>query len=76
MRSVIKDDCYGNSIYSYTNGMFFKRGDIVKVISKREPSSDVQVFDGRRFYVENCDLEFETGTYALAAPLTKKMKLS
>ena len=34
MRSVIKDDCYGNSIYSYTNGMFFKRGTLLRLFLK------------------------------------------
>ena len=63
MQAVIKEDCYGKSLYSCTNGIFFKQGDIVKVIFKRGPSSYVQVCDGRRFYVENSFLMFATDTY-------------
>lgn len=57
MLSIIKEDCYGSSIYSYTNGIFFSKGDIVKVIYKKHDFYEVEAMDGRRFYVENSFLD-------------------
>ena len=69
MRAVIKEDCYGSSIYSYTNGIFFSKEDIVKVISKKHDFYEVEVRDGRRFYVKNSFLDIGDGSDSVTEPL-------